>query len=238
MSALFIRLHLGAGDAIISNALIRHFASKYDAVHIPVRKQNEVSVRFMLRDLHAVKCWPVGNGSDADAEADEIYKALNPYGTDFLGMGFYSGKPFDVNRWDSLFYEQAGLPRQLRWDGFHVERDPPREIAPPREPYLFFHEDKGRGIKLDRMRYFRRSLKCVEADPRLTPNIFDWCTVIENSTELHLCDSAFACLADSLTELKANRLCVHKYARASVPPRYRHRWEVLNRRPGEKWGIP
>ena len=51
---LTILHHLGLGDAIMLNGMVRHFAEK-DDVCIFIQKQHEDSVRFMYRDLTNIK---------------------------------------------------------------------------------------------------------------------------------------------------------------------------------------
>lgn len=220
---IFIRPHLGLGDMLVSNAIFRHFAKTHGLI-IPCKAHNLTSVQFMLRDI---KPTPAFLSVTNDEQVNRLLGVAAKRGVDVLRLGMFANSSFDEKQWDKEFYRVAGIPFEQRWDGWKVERDLSREFEPPTEPYAFVHEDPKRGFILDRARV-PMSIKIVCPYPGVTDNIFEYCRLIENATELHLIDSCFAILADSLTTLKAKRKVVHLYARENaLPPTYQPGWEIL-----------
>lgn len=215
---IFCVNHLGCGDHIVCNAIYRHFAETHNVV-IPVKFHNVPSVQWMLRGL------PVAlMGVPDDEWGKNLAATCEKLGHRILRLGMF-GKGFDEKRWDSVMYQQAGVPFEHRWKKWHVDRSS-YELAPPATPYVFCHEDSERGFLIDRAR-LPKGIEILRAT-KLTENIFDWCSVIEEADELHLIDSCFAILADSLTTLKANRKVVHLYSRpGALPPTYKQDWEIL-----------
>lgn len=220
---IFIHNHQGLGDMIVANAIFRHFAETHNVV-IPVKKQNVPSVQFMLRGL------PVALfGVEHDEEATRLSVAAQKRGVRVLKLGMFNS-PFDEKQWDKEFYRVAGIPFEKRWSDWTIDRELSREFKlpePPSEPYMFVHDDEARGFVIDTMR-LPDGLRIVHAAHRNTDTIFDYCRLIENATELHMIDSCFAILADSLPNLKAKKKVIHLYSRkGALPPTYRGDWEIL-----------
>jgi hypothetical protein len=126
-------------------------------------------------------------------------------------------------------FEQAGIPFEKRWSDWKIDRDLSREFEPPKCEYAFVHEDTARGFCINGVdASIPNHMAIVFAQKGRTDNLFDYCRLIEGATELHLIDSCFAILADSLPSLKAKRKVIHLYARkGALPPTYRGDWEIL-----------
>lgn len=219
---MLIRPHLGLGDAILCNAVFRAYAAAHE-VFIPCKSPNCVSIRFMLRDLPNVTILPV----DGDVEADHICRVVASEGHSVLRLGMFGGPPYSPATWDRDMFSQAKVPFEHRWSEWKCAREPERELTLSGREYAFIHDDRDRGFEIDPLR-LPKELAWEFATPKTTNNIFDWCGIIENATELHLIDSCFAILADSLPNLKARRKVIHLYSRKGAePPSYRQDWEIL-----------
>src|SRR5687767_9503298 len=70
VKTIVIRSHLGLGDALIINAIVRDRAATYDKVILPTKGRNQPSVSFMFRDLDNVKIEAVANDAFADMATD------------------------------------------------------------------------------------------------------------------------------------------------------------------------
>lgn len=222
MKSLVIRSHLGAGDMLIINAIVRERATKFDEVYLPCKTHNVPSVRFMFRDLPNVYVWGVRDDNEADKfTSDRIY-----CGSKVLGLGLFAyEKEFDIDQWDREMYRQAGLPFEQRWDGFRAVRDPSRELEPGVDSWVFAHQDSARRFEINVNRMPRGNV--LSPIPGRRHNIFDYWPLIENAEEIHCIDSCFAILADSIPT-KAKRHVLHLYARpGALPPHYRKNWEIL-----------
>lgn len=213
---LFILTHLGLGDAIIQQSLIRSLLLEHHPIILPVYHHNIPSVRHMYEDAHNVRFLCIKDES-------EMLDASRKYTGVILRLGFYSVSPFDRKIWDQEMYRQAGVPFSERWTSFKV---PTVVKSPeiPQQPFDFVHDDLERGFLATR--YSPRNGH-LHYRPRGFDSIFDYIPVIEGAKSVHCIDSAFLCLVDSLPD-NGQQLYFHKYARPDgLTPTLRRNWEVL-----------
>ena len=234
INELLIRGHLGTGDMLVMNSIVRHYAKEHQ-VCVVCKNRNLAMAAFMWRDLTQVELIGVEN-DDNDKEADEATAHAEQQGFPVLRLGFTGKKPFDIQKWDKEMYRQAGLDFSKCWNDFKVNRQPSREIYPidvGRSDYCFIHEDRERGFVLNekylpKSRHGRKGgMKRIYADPKRTDNIFDWWNIIDGATEIHVYESCFAILIAHLPEIKAKRVVVHDYVRKSVAPTYQNNFERI-----------
>lgn len=211
--------HMGVGDHILLNGLIRHVALSWDSLIVLAKHHNVATCRFMWSDLSNVQVLGIQN----DTEAKEICAAFSSY--KILRNGLFKGASFDIERWDRSFYEQVGVPFEQSWDGWKVP-ECQAGFTLPDVPYAFVHEDPARGYYAQ-MNRLPDNLVHVHSQEKGSKNIFQWVNVLRNSEEIHCMESCFAILVDRLDGIKARRLCVHAYMRNSRPPVYRKKWEIL-----------
>jgi hypothetical protein len=63
----------------------------------------------------------------------------------------------------------------------------------------------------------------------LSDNLLDYCTLIENATEIHISDSAFSCLMPFLDLQNVKKKCIYTcYYLESYHVKYRN-WEIVRR---------
>ncbi|MDA1277246.1 MAG: hypothetical protein O2960_24815 [Verrucomicrobia bacterium] len=221
MNDLLLLGHLGLGDHLVCNAIVRHLA-KSNNLTILVKPHNQASVDFMFRDLVNVETFTVAD----DTEARSAENEAKAQGYPVFGLGIFGIPPFSSETWDRDFYRQAGIPFQDCWTGFKVADQPSRELSYPKGDYVFIHENVATGCVMNRKR-LPKKLKVVAADPKKTNNIFDWWGVIKNAKEIHVMESCFAILVDHTPSLKAQRIVVHDYMRKSVAPIYTNTFERI-----------
>lgn len=222
---LVIHHHLGLGDHLICNALVRYFARRDNAIGLFCNNRYTKSIQFMYRDVANLTIIPVTNDREAVAIASEMT------GTKVLRVGF---EHLDLKKFGESFYRQVGLEWRCRYSGFHVERNFAREeeyyhnIVGDYREYLFLHEDQSRGFCIDRARIGSK-LRVIRPVP--SENIFDYGLILERATEIHCIDSAFANLVESLPGIVARRLVLHGYARPTTS------YEMFGRHPWTKLGL-
>lgn len=222
MKDLLIRGHLGLGDHIITNGLVRHFAHHGRWVHVMVKPPNVASVTWMFQDNPLIVPFEV----DSDEHAEQIL-ALRSTQQDreilrlgCTGAGWTTGQDFD-----QTFYRQAGVPFEQRWEGFHVERAPD-ELLRPSQTFAFIHDDPNRGFNLRSLP--AEVLGVVRADSYKVPNIFQWRRILEDALEVHCIPSSFSALWDSLPEIKPQKLFLHGSARPGWDRHtYRKEWQIV-----------
>jgi hypothetical protein len=221
---LFLMWHIGLGDAIICNGMVRTLLEKYQAIMLPVRPRNRPTVEFMFREMmkkenERIKVCPVMDDMDMNQQA----KTWEGNGYEILKLGVHSGeKGFDKTGWDKRMYEQARIPFENRWKMFHVEREPGFEIKVGVEKYAFVHRDPERGLHMN----IKNMPKIHIVEATHVGHLFRWAGAIEGATELHMIDSSVLCLADSL-ETKASVKVMHNYARNGLPPTLRDGWKII-----------
>lgn len=241
MKDAVVFLHLGLGDALICNALVRHLAVGRRLV-VLAKHHNVESCRFMWRDVPELKMFGVADDKEAASACEEAERHSIPV---FRFGAHKTGDAFDIQNWDKEFYRQANLPFRERWDKFKVDRLPERELivskdsqgltalhsdrVPLKEPYAFVHDDPERSccIRTDAL----PKLPIIRASqirgPNWPPNIFDWTGIILGAAEIHVMESCFAILADHLVDPARARLVLHGYTRKSIAPSYSKKWELL-----------
>lgn len=231
-SRVLLDFHHGMGDEIICNGLVREYCKRYKEVGIFCIARNYPSVSFMYRDLTNLRIHVV------ESHAARVrFRFLNLFR---LGENRYDDiraiDAYDEEcgiRFERQVYGRFDVPLEKKWDSFSVVRDPEREEALFKklnlsEPYQFVHDDTR--FPLDRT-YISQTLPVFQPVRDLTDNIFDYCTLIEHATEIHVVDSSFIVLIDCLPYVNdQQRLFKHHYAR-SLPalqsPMLKKPWTVL-----------
>ena len=205
---LTILNHLGLGDQLVINGLVRHFAEIEDCVQIFAKKSHVPSVLFMYRDLGSkVVVVPV-HGSCHTAEMMQLAKGhvlkLGVHGTPHqLFSDLVIGRYSEYINWVAMMYIQAGLNPNTMYKKFKIVRDKSRELLPPDKPYIFVHDDKQRGreIKIhgSEKEIYRPIVSKALPDGTYEYddfNIFDYLTIIENAKERHMMNSSYNWLVE------------------------------------------
>lgn len=196
-SHITIVTHLGMGDGIVCNGMIRYYAKKFDVITY-AKKQYAENIRFMYRDLGtSVTVVPVDDDEDLFEKAKSQSNIL-PTGI-FLGPDWEHVKP-----WCDAFYVNAGLNPLVRFQEFFVLRSRDDEEAFYDKVIKYLGTDKYIIVHDDPTRYkpiqIQSDLPIVRIGKDLFPiesnNIFDYCTLIERAQEYHGYDSSFAWLIE------------------------------------------
>lgn len=186
--------HLGLGDHIICNGIVRALCPSFKILVLPVRPFYLTAVRWMFSDLPNVRTIAVGEQKDFR----RIVEAFEKAGASSIRAGTHNKRWRDemLLCFDAAFYELAGVPFEQRWAAFDVPRDLDAEeglfqIAAPAEPYIFVHDDAERGFQIDEMR-LPKNIRRVRPLPGLTDVPFHYRKVIEGAAEVHCISSSFA----------------------------------------------
>lgn len=174
---IYIHHHLGLGDHIVCNAIVRKFKKDCGKVRLAVKKHNYFSVKELYRDLdiqyHLV---------DTDADCiPEYFKCPT------LRIGFEKCR----QDWEKSFYDQVGMDYSERFKGFRIDRDYSREesledkLDLPDE-FAFVNRSASTGIKEIQV---ETNLPIVELKP-VTDSLFDWVGVLCKAREIHTIDSS------------------------------------------------
>jgi hypothetical protein len=192
----YIHHHLGLGDHIICNGIVRHLRQVHGQVSVFTKHHNFKNVEHMYRDDDNIIVISAGE----DADADDYIRKNNIIDSDVIKVGFKRLWEIGAPSFDIGFYSLAGLPFEDRFNKFQYVRDAEKEdfvynqLNPNNEPYIFIHDDASRGFRIDRSR-INSSLKVIENDMRF--GIFDFLKVIENAQEVHVMQSSMKDLINS-----------------------------------------
>lgn len=174
---IYIHHHLGLGDHIVCNAIVRKFKKDCGKVRLAVKKHNYFSVKELYRDLdiqyHIV---------DTDADCiPEYFKCPT------LRVGFEKCR----QDWEKSFYDQVGMDYSERFKGFSIDRDYSREEALEDkldlpDEFAFVNRSASTGTKEIQV---ETNLPIVELKP-ITDSLFDWVGVLCKAKEIHTIDSS------------------------------------------------
>jgi len=233
MKNILLYHHLGLGDHIICNGLVREYCKKYEQVAIFSKPHNYASVSFMFRDLPNLT---VIQGDDKFARR---FMLLNKFRLarpryDYVKIVSHEFLERHQNSsFDKEFYKIAGIDFVKKWDSFFVKRERERELfnqVVQKGDYIFVHEDVPRGYIVNK-KLIRKDYAIFIPERKSTDNIFDYCTIIEEAKEVHVIDSSFLSLIDCLPyKNKAQKLYFHQYARENnsyVIPTLKKKWNII-----------
>lgn len=193
----YIYHHLGLGDHIICNGLVRSLVKDNENYTMFVKSHNRRTVEFMFRDL---KNLTYVEGDDSFVHDFLRTNNVNP--DDVIVAGFYNHP--SAKHFDESFYLQNNLPFINRWEKFKVDRDLDSEMilfskfGVKENEYVFIHDDSSRSYIIDEEIVVNKNLKIIRPVVGYTENVFDYCYLMQNSFESHFIDSSFRLIFDSL----------------------------------------
>lgn len=193
----YIYTHLGLGDHIICNGLVRSLINENEVYCLFVKSHNRNTVEFMFRDLNNIKY------IEGDDDFVHNYIKNNSITNDNLIIAGFYNHP-NANDFAESFYLQNNLPISYRWDKFYVKRDVNKEkeifdfFNVKEDNYIFIHDDVSRGFLVDEDLIKNKDLPIIRPIIGLTTNVFDYCYLMENSKESHFIDSSFRLIFDCM----------------------------------------
>jgi len=183
MKRRIIHHHLGLGDHIICNGLVRYLI------------KNNPDTKFTL----VCKQKNIDNVCRMFNDCDIQYILDN--GTETTGnLGWSFGGDRSVN-FDEAFYKQANVDFLHRWQSFYISRDYNKEntvceyLNLPAK-FALVHDTASAGrVNID----LKTKLPVVGMSRTpVESTMFDWMGVIERATEIHCINSSFVHLVDSM----------------------------------------
>tara|TARA_S200002703_G_scaffold159385_2_gene172677 strand:+ start:522 stop:1193 length:672 start_codon:yes stop_codon:yes gene_type:complete len=178
---VYLHHHLGLGDHIICNGLVRYILkNNIRNIILPTKKHNVESVKYMYRDLNTVEIDPIINDKCA-VKKYKMYKNI-------LRVGFENIKG---NNWEKSFYDQLNINYKHRFNSFFIDRDTEREnnfikkfnISKKYAFVCFTNSTSNNNIIPD------TDLPIIFLE-KITGNLFDWLPIIYSATEVHTIDTS------------------------------------------------
>ena len=202
MNNLYIYHHLGLGDHIICNGLVRYIISLAYANNyfLFAKKQYYVSVCSMYSDIN--------NLNIIEVDDDKFVETfLCDKQDELIQIGFHH-MSYNKFKFDEDFYQQLNVPFNYRWELFKINRNKEKELELFKKyditenNYIFLHDDSSRNYNINKDLIINENLKVITPIIDYTNNILDYCYILENAHELHFMDSSFRLLYDSLEDKK------------------------------------
>jgi hypothetical protein len=228
--------HLGLGDGIIQSGLAIALLERYSALAFPSYPRYAASLRSIFVNEPRISVYTVPQipGEDYGGPRDATYEAaIRVAGLDVtrqIRLGNYSGRG---TGWDfsKSFYAQANVDYRNRWDKCPIRDAWPKvsqvQIKDGGAKRIFLHDDRARGFTINRARVGPGFV--YAPPPDIDSSILKYASYIIAADEVHVIDSAFFWLADSLP--LRGRPYLHKYPRWPRPHGFRydmhHNWNYL-----------
>lgn len=192
---MIIYHHLGLGDHIICNGLVRSLADKHQNITLLCKHNNFKNIQFMYRDSLNINVMPVRD----DAEADAICRS----GHCIRCGSAISAKIYPVEKkWDEVFYYHANIPFDYSWQKFCYKPDTECEknlfdILVNNEDYIFIHNKDSGGTDRINWDIIDKSKKIITTQPDIP--FFAYGEIINKAKEIHCINSSFIHLIDRIS---------------------------------------
>lgn len=212
---IYLYHHLGLGDHIICNGMVRYVFKRQKDLSIFCKQHNLNNVKTMYYDIPGLNIIPVIDDFDVEKYIYDNNIYNNIY-NNVIKVGFNKiGKYVHENTFDEAFYKIIGIDFTERFNSFHIPRDYVREnniyeeLNPNNEPYIFIHDDSSRGFTMDRGK-LPANIKIIENDVKY--GLFDMLKIIENAEEVHVMQSSLRDLINSY-KMDKPKFFLHNYIR-------------------------
>ena len=222
-------IHLGLGDQIICNGLVRTWLKEHPLVrtlHIPCRLRDVESVSWMYRDMgDKIKLIEVPNQNPYKT----IFEFIAPLwpADQVTDVTCFNTSEFDLEHFDQEFYRIAGIPFEKKWSAFYYSRDRSVELLERTEPVII-HDDPSRSFTMSRKRYpvLKQGFHIGDCNCN---NIFQLASILEGAKELHVINSCVFNLMDFLNPRGDQKRLWHFYARPETTiPTLQLNWKKLD----------
>jgi hypothetical protein len=225
----YILPHLGLGDYLVCNGLIRNLVKPDEQYILFTNFKYKESVEFMFRDLPNLTYSLV---PPVEFNRQYIMPYIKHPEYKLITIG-YDAMDYSTSA-DKMFYKQHKVDFEKRWSDFFVERDLEKEqdifkhYNVKENEYIFLHEGGSANDAVIDKNKINNDLQIVSPELTLTKNVFDYCYLIEHAAEIHVVESSFLFLIDSI---KTNgKLFAHRYARKLAKytiPNLKKNWEII-----------
>jgi len=207
----YIHHHLGLGDHIICNGMVRHFCKKNNNIVLFCYTHYRKNIEYMYRDIDNLEIFDFATEPEIVnfIQRNNLHNSL--IRTGFERLDFY----LDRMTFDQAFYEMIDLDFQIRFDEYYFQRDEEREdlvcktLNPNDEKYIFYMDAPERGYEID-MRKVGQDYKIIRNDSQFL--MFDYIKLLENAEEIHTMQTGFLDLINSY-KMNKPKIHLHKYVR-------------------------
>ena len=203
---IYIHHHLGLGDHIDCNGMIRYILknTRYEKVCVFTKEKYYSLIEYMYRDDSRIQLVKISN----DNEHDDVINYSEKNKAEILQVGhqYYPwGQEEKLGKGCAeLFYDQVGIPYDVRFEYFYYDRDELQEerlckkLNPLSKPYVFVHDDPSRDMIISDEKIKElagEDVHIIRND--ITENIFYYGKLFENAKQIHCMESCFRSLVET-----------------------------------------
>lgn len=229
MSDILLHTHMGLGDHIVLNGLVRKISldNPNKKIFLCTREAIHKNIELLYSDDEKIipvnlLFYPKPNENySLDDKNSPWIKSAQMYASmhdlELVTIGYY--KYFHSNPWDYNFYASSNIDYKIKYEMFHIpqqimdkaEENYKNLIQPliKSEEYVFVHDDPLRNYNINistNKKVLRNTDKVFK-----TLNIFDMIPVLKNANELRMIGSSLICLCD-LLGIPSDKQSAHYYA--------------------------
>lgn len=204
--------HLGLGDNILCNGLVRTIAMTYDEVFVICKCINAKNLEIMYSDNYKIKILSVND----DTEASWVFKNTT-IEYDRFASGCHANK--NIYDFPYSFYDDLKIDRSNFWNMFYIPQiDFSKELFNTVKdiPYIFIHNKYSSGyVNIECITKFLDSPDTLYINPcinmynkdhkyyQIANNLLDkplayYTDIIINALKIFMVDSSFFCMAINL----------------------------------------
>jgi len=210
--------HLGLGDLITINGLVRYYSKLYNNIYLLCKKENHKSITQIYSDNS--KIIPIfidikEHIIPIDHNIFKIYEHCDIIKLGVLNNNWYVLKSeYTIGNlpyfFFETFYKQCNLEYSIKYDYEKINRNKIKEklfynkVMKKYDKYIFFHSNN-LNLKINdeiieknipifdpnNNYYGESSINYNLWNNEISYNILDYCTILENAEELHLSFSSF-----------------------------------------------
>lgn len=221
MDKVLLITHLGCGDALVCNGMIRELCKRHRHVVTAVKSMYLQTLQAMFADVQNLGLYPV-----TDSAIEVPVGKFKDLGYSIIAIGDNGPDPRwrRTADWTACLYQEAAVPSERMRAAFYAPRDAHREeelfhkLAPRDTPYIFLHHDPSRGFTIDE-RCLPPGLQVVQPGILTDSDcasrcLLDYCLLIQRATWFVTIDSSFAWLHELMGLNKCSQM--HTYAKSGA----------------------
>jgi len=241
MYNFYVCHHLGLGDHISCNAIVRIISKKYKdyKIYVFCKEKYYKLISFMYRDDNRIKAYPINTKNNLDheyfEEAQNVIKKKKKEDKSLI-IGFdnfeevykkYYKKSNPIS-YDMVMYKQLNINYNKRfkdcfWKRDRFEENRVYKKLVKKKNYAFVHDEPSNGYSID-LKFVSRGMQIIKNDN--TENLFHMAKVIENAKEIHLMESSLRNMSETLN-IKTKNLNLYTWRRRKVAPTYNYKLKKI-----------
>jgi hypothetical protein len=197
---MLIYHHLGLGDHLICNGLVRTLSQAYN-IKLLCKTTNTYNIQLMYSDNPKIEIISIYNDDEANAICSINQEHIR------LGLAINGIIPNKNALWDEIFYSQAGVNFDHSWSHFLYNKSK-KQNPIPQNKYAFLCNKGSDGVDGLDYSLINKELNHIYSN---NGGFFDNIDLIYNAKEVHCINSSYIHLIDRLSNFPDNiKLFYHR----------------------------